>query len=224
MKLHCSQGSPFARKVRIVLIEKGLAFETDMAPRLRQPGELPGPGMAVPVLEDGNLALWESDVIVDYLLQTYPTIATAAEPPLAPFVAGPDRPWQDRLILATLANYGNTAVNLFFMKRDGVTPENSDYMVRQRARIDQCLDWLETQATPEGFMPGYFSVMDIAFICNATYAETRPYLPWRGRPSLEALYERHQHRQSVVATPIGPRPAPLRRYAMIRTPIEPETF
>lgn len=219
MKLYYSQGSPFARKVRIVLIEKGLAFESDIAPRLRQPGELPAPGMAVPVLQDGDLALWESDIIVDYLLQTTPNPTAPAEPPLAPFAARPDHSWQDKLTLATLATYGSTAVNLFLMNRDGVTPENSDYMTRQRTRIDQCLDWLEQQATPEGFAPGYFSLMDIAFICNATFAETRPMLPWRGRPALEALYDRHQNRPSIMATPIGPPPAPVPRSPIELKPI-----
>ena len=31
MKLYCSNGSPFARKVRIVLAEKGLAYDADIA-------------------------------------------------------------------------------------------------------------------------------------------------------------------------------------------------
>ena len=35
MKLYCSNGSPFARKVRIVLAEKGLACEVDIQDRLR---------------------------------------------------------------------------------------------------------------------------------------------------------------------------------------------
>jgi hypothetical protein len=35
MKLYYSEGSPFARKVRIVLAEKGLAFESDVANGLR---------------------------------------------------------------------------------------------------------------------------------------------------------------------------------------------
>lgn len=51
MKLYFSNGSPFARKVRIVLAEKGLAFESDIDNGLRAEGLLPSPTLAVPVLE-----------------------------------------------------------------------------------------------------------------------------------------------------------------------------
>ena len=72
MKLYASNGSPFGRKVRVVLAEKGLAYESDIYDGLRPTsGEL-GPTLAIPVLEDGPQRLWESDLIVDYLLRTYP--------------------------------------------------------------------------------------------------------------------------------------------------------
>jgi glutathione S-transferase len=218
MKLYYSAGSPFARKVRAVLLEKGLAFESDLANRLRLPGQTPGPTMAVPVLEDGEVVLWESDLIVDYLLRTYPT-APSGDPPMAPWLARPERHWQDMAVLAALATYGSTVVNITLLGRDDVTPETSDYMGRQHMRVAQCLDWLETQATAEGFAPGWFSVMDIAFIANAAFAETRPKLEWRGRKRLEALYDRFAGRASMVATEPGPPPVVSRPYRLVRTPV-----
>jgi glutathione S-transferase len=86
MKLHFSNGSPFARKVRVVLAEMGLAFDSDIVDALRPAtGEL-GPTLSVPVLEDGGRRLWESDLIVDDLLRTYPEAAARSSgeprPPL----------------------------------------------------------------------------------------------------------------------------------------------
>ena len=61
MKLYYSLGSPTARKVRIVLDEKGLEFESDILNKLRPVDEFKSinPMLMVPVLEDGSLTLFE---------------------------------------------------------------------------------------------------------------------------------------------------------------------
>lgn len=209
MKLYCSNGSPFARKVRVVLAEMGLAYEADIQDGLRPvSGEL-GPTLAVPVLEDGPVRLWESDLIVDYLLRTYPVGGdTAVQPALSPWLARPDRHWQDMTILATIASCAASIVSLRLMKPEGVTPATSAYMARQKTRVKRCLDWLEAEVTVDGFAPGWFSYMDIAFICPLAFCEARGIMAWRGRPKLDALYDRCQTRPSMLATPVGgPKPS-----------------
>jgi glutathione S-transferase len=203
MKLYFSNGSPFARKVRVVLAEKGLDYEADILDALRPVTAAPGPTLAIPVLEDGGCTLWESDLIVDYLLATYPERQSAGAPPLAPWLARPARQWQDKLVLATVGTCTTTIVNLRLMHVDGVTAESSAYMARQKARAERCLDWLETQATAEGFAPGWYSVMDIGFCCGVGFAEARDVLKWRGRPKLEALYAAFSSRPSMLATSIN---------------------
>jgi len=69
--LYGSPRSPYARKVRIVLYEKGLAFryETDFhatIERVNPLGKIP-----VMILPDGQ-AIFDSSVIVDYLDAAYP--------------------------------------------------------------------------------------------------------------------------------------------------------
>ena len=88
MRLYFSNGSPFARKVRIVLAEKGLAYEPDLEDGLRPVDSAPGPTLAIPVLEDGPVRLWESDLIIDYLLRTYAIAKPAGQPPLSPWMPG----------------------------------------------------------------------------------------------------------------------------------------
>lgn len=214
MKLYFSNGSPFARKVRIVLAEKGLDYEKDVYDAVRPIDVALGPTLAIPVLDDAGRRLWESDLIIDYLLQTYPdaraTAGAAASPPLAPWTARPDRHWDDMLTLATIASCSDSIVNMRLMVREDVTPDNSVYMARQRTRVERCLDWLETRVTDEGFAPGWYSVMDIAFFCPMAYCETRGIMPWRGRQKLEALFERCATRPSALATPINDKPL---RYA-----------
>jgi glutathione S-transferase len=206
MKLYFSNGSPFARKVRVVLAELGLDYETDILDGLRPTSSPPGPTIAVPVLEDGRLRLWESDLIVDYLLRTYPAAqpaANSAQPPLSPWMARPERHWQDMTVLATIATCATSIVNLRLMQPEGITPDSSAYMARQKTRVERCLDWLETQVTDDGFAPGWFSIMDVAFFCPVAFCDARGVMAWRGRPKLEALYERCSTRPSTLATPIA---------------------
>jgi glutathione S-transferase len=219
VKLYFSSGSPFARKVRIVLAEKRLAYEADLDDRLRSAEQAPGPTLAIPVLEDGALRLWESDVIIDYLLRTYPQATGDAQPLLSPWLARPERHWEDMAVLAAIAGCATSIVNLRLMLVDGIDPGNSDYMARQRTRVERCLDWLESEITDEGFAPGWFSIMDIALICPLVFCETRGVMAWRGRRKIEALVERTRLRPSLLATPINVTPPLVPRYKVERTAV-----
>jgi glutathione S-transferase len=94
-------------------------------------------------------------------------------------------------------------VSIRLMQPEGVTVDNSPYMGRQKTRIERCLDWLETQVTSDGFAPGWFSVMDLAFTCPVLFGEARGVLAWRGRPKLEAMVARVEARPSLQATPVN---------------------
>lgn len=198
-----STGSPFARKVRIVLHEKQLDYEEDIRPGIRSVEELRGlnPNLALPVLQDGSECLFGSNLIIDFLLERYPGAAMAASPP--PFAGRLTRReahWQDLKILTTIETFADTLVNVRHFGSEGMTSATSRYMARQEARLNSCLDWLEDQATGEGFWPGVFSVMDIALICPLDYGEARGLIQWRGRPKLAALYRYWQARPSVAGT------------------------
>ncbi|WP_170529620.1 glutathione S-transferase family protein [Ruegeria arenilitoris] len=84
-------GSPFARAVRIVLDELSLDIERReeiTTPSAQQRAQAT-PTLQVPTFWDGDLVLWESGTIVEYLLATYPDRPEAA-PKLAPFPFGPE--------------------------------------------------------------------------------------------------------------------------------------
>lgn len=86
MKLYSAPLSLFARKVEIALREKGLAFEREMVPFTQAAGYQPkhpavlaaNPKGQVPVLVDGDLTLFDSTLIFEYLEDAYPA------PPLYP--------------------------------------------------------------------------------------------------------------------------------------------
>ncbi len=89
MKLYSGPLSLFSRKVEIALGEKGIAFERVMVPFTQERGYQPkhpdvlaaNPKGQVPVLLDGDLALFDSTLIFEYLEEAHPT------PPLMPTAA-----------------------------------------------------------------------------------------------------------------------------------------
>jgi glutathione S-transferase len=197
--IYSSAGSPFARKVRIVLHEKALDYDQDVRPGLRPVDELKAlnPNLALPVLMDDNETLFGSNLIIEYLLDRYGGTSNAEGVPFANWMTRLPTRWSDLKILTTIEAFADTMVNVRHFRSDGST---SPYMARQVARMNSCLDWLDGQATPTGFWPGHFSILDIALICPLHYAETRRVIQWRQRPNLAALYEHWRHRASVVAT------------------------
>ena len=83
MKIYGMSGSPFVRRAELVLTEKGVDYKLITLSRvdgdLQSPEHLArNPRGQVPVLEDGDLILYESQAIVEYLEDRYP------EPTLVP--------------------------------------------------------------------------------------------------------------------------------------------
>jgi glutathione S-transferase len=209
MKLWFSEGSPFARKVRIVLAEKGLDYEKDILKGIRPVDSHRHlhPGLAVPVLQDGGLTLFESNLVVQYLLQTYPENSPKCpHPPLLPTMTRSSHHWEDAKTLAVLETLTSTIVNLKLMRDDGATPDTVPYLKRQQLRIESCLDWLEERATTDGFVSGWFSVMDVNLICAVAYAEKRDVMTLKDKPRLTSIMARFSDRPSVRSTPVGDAP------------------
>jgi glutathione S-transferase len=80
MKLYSAPLSLYARKVEIALREKQIQFERVMVPFTQEVGYQPknpmvmafNPKGQVPVLQDGELTLYDSTVILEYLEDAYP--------------------------------------------------------------------------------------------------------------------------------------------------------
>lgn len=80
MKLYSGPLSLFSRKVEIALAEKGIPFEREFVAFTQERGYAPkhpavlahNPKRQVPVLVDGDLALFDSTVIFEYLEELYP--------------------------------------------------------------------------------------------------------------------------------------------------------
>jgi len=203
-KLYFTTGSPFARAVRIVLVEKRLDFEraeTYTTPSADERAKV-APTLQVPTLVDGDLTLWDSAVIIDYLMSNY--AGRPAQQGMAPLAAEYVRAaegWHDKLVLATLQTFGVSTTMVSQLQWSGVRHEENGHAARCVIRNQHLLDWFEAQLTgvDGAFVPGVVSAQDILLTCFCHFIERRPLrLSWRapGRPKIESLVARMERRAS----------------------------
>ena len=83
MKLYGANQSPFVRKVRVVLEEKGIPYEVEpTVPEPKTPQLLAlHPLGKIPILRDGDVVIPDSSVICAYLEKTHPTPALYPDDP-----------------------------------------------------------------------------------------------------------------------------------------------
>jgi len=127
MQLHGSYTSPYVRHCRIALQQSGLPYElidTDYQQSMAQ-----SPTAKVPFLRDGDLLLTDSSSILRHVRERAGQVFCSG---IRDF---------DLYLLASTAM--DSAVNLFLLERDGVTPATSDYLKRQQQRIEQCLQHMD---------------------------------------------------------------------------------
>jgi glutathione S-transferase len=206
MQLYYLPGSPFLRLVRIVALELDapveLIEETEFPPVLVR---TLNPSAQVPTLTDGTRTLFGARLIADYLMAEYPSQHAAGAPP---FVSTPTRPsqhWHDAQVLLALEALLVALVARSYLIWTGAEHRSKaairlDLAKHEEERVYRLLDWLEQEATPTGFVPNVFSLQDIWLICAIGWTEARINIEWRGRPNLEAIYQRFAGRPSVLAT------------------------
>lgn len=196
MKLYSSPTSPFARKVRIVIREKGASqlIAEEMVAALSDPAELHAAnplGKVPALLLDDGTALFDSPLICEYL------DATLDGPTLLP-PTGPAR-WQAQRLHAIGDGIADAAVALIFEKNRPEPERSENWMGRWRRAIIRSLDLLEAEAMS---LDGQTTLGTIAVECALDYLDFRhDDLSWReGRPHLAAVFKKTSGRAAFQET------------------------
>jgi glutathione S-transferase len=202
VKLYGSPGSPYARKVRIVLAEKQIPHEYEV-----QRGSAPGspvlqfnPLGKVPtlVLDDGR-GLYDSPVIVEYLdaLGKGPRLI-----PEAPHERIEVKRWE-----ALGDGIADASVNINHERREPAAKQKDPaWFQRQRDKVDRGLVAMEKELGQNQFcFGGRFTLADIAAGFALSYMDFAvPDIEWRkGHPALARLAERLFARPSFSTTVQG---------------------
>jgi glutathione S-transferase len=196
--------SPYARKVRIALAEKGIPFElrtevpwdSTTATRRYNPLEK----LPVLVLPDGR-GVYESRFILEWLEAKHP------EPPLLPPADRTDEVLAARQIEVIADGICDACVLIFWERRREEAHQSAPWMARQRRKVDGGLRALSEMA--EGRNGGRdwlvgerFGLADIAAGTVLGYLDVRfPEHPWRSlHPALVRLADRLAERPSFRDT------------------------
>jgi glutathione S-transferase len=179
VKLVASLTSPFARKVRIMLIEKNLPCELQVDIPWNEGTQVPdyNPLGKVPVLiTDAGDTVFDSRVIAQYL-ETLPS----------PLKLIPEEPAARIAVLRweALADGVSDAAASVFLERNRRTPaqQSEDWVARQMLKIERGLIEAEKQLQKQEWcVGGQFSLADIAIGSMLGYVSLRfPEIDWRAR-------------------------------------------
>jgi glutathione S-transferase len=198
MKLIIAKPSPFARKVRVALLEKRIPFETVIdvpwnagtrAPSFNPLGKVP-----VLVLDDGRI-VHDSKVIVEYL-------ETLDLPPrLIPLEAM--LRIAHKQIEATADGVCDAVVLIVLEKSRAPALRSADWIARQCSKVEAGTQSLADElGARQWFVGSQFGLADIAVGCMLGYLDCRlPEFAWRGMHSnLLAFDQKMLSRPSFATT------------------------
>ena len=198
MKLISATPSPYARKVRIALAEKGIPFELVTEVPWNEDTQTPlyNPLEKLPILilDDGS-SVYESHFILEYLEAKYPV------PALVP--ADADAALAAKRLQVLGDGVCDAFVLLFFERMRPADHRSTAWMARQRRKIEGGIGELARSLGERRWAVGEsFGLGDIAIGCTMAYLDTRmPDLDWRSRYSALATYvDRLGERPSFKAT------------------------
>lgn len=196
MKLFANSQSPFVRKVRICLYEKGLDFEIVEIGTGAQREALwrVNPRGEVPALQDESIVVAGSALICDYLEEKFHT------PVLLPIGAA------ERARCRSLERIADTHTDVlqFFLslvttRRPEIRRNHPEAELVIRSEIDRHYEYLNRHLAGRDYFVGVFSRADIAFIPHITglvhlghpiSADTTHLAAWLGRMMERASVQR----------------------------------
>lgn len=197
IKLYDFKSSPNCQRVKIVLAEKNLPFETvpvDLGKKeQKNPDYLKiNPYGKVPALTDDSTALYESLIINEYLEEKYPTPALLPKDPAK------------RAKARILTDYGMAHFDSPYQKlrmelmKD--KKEQSEPIINEaKATLKSLLKRFEDELGSQEYLLGEFSLVDANLLPRFTRLEGFGVLPDATLPKLGAYLQRVKARPSVKA-------------------------
>ncbi|HQT77253.1 MAG TPA: glutathione S-transferase N-terminal domain-containing protein [Rhodopila sp.] len=198
MRLISASPSPYARKVRIALAEKGLPFVLQTEVPWDSSTETPryNPLEKLPVLILGDApAIYESRFILEYLEAKHPS------PPLLP--DDTDGKLMARQVEVLCDGICDACVLIFWERRRAPEHQSPEWVARQMRKVNGGLEAIARIADSREWVVGdRFGLADIAVGTVLGYLSVRfTELPWRTcHPNLAALSDRLEQRASFRAS------------------------
>ena len=194
IRLYDKPECPFCWKIRLALFEQGMAVEhiDSLAPETRETWQSLTPRKTVPVLVNGDVVIYESNVILEYLNDLSGTLLP--EDPTQRVTARLINSYSDGVIGAGLRE-------VIFEKRGNAEADWDHKRIEQGiAQFETALDYLSDQLGDNMFFAGSYSLPECALTARFGLAEAYGVeIPERFN-NLRSWYERMKSRPSYRAT------------------------
>lgn len=192
MKLYAIVGSPNSRKVLSVIHHLGLEVEVEYLDLFQGQHKTPqylaiNPNGMVPALVDGDLKLWESNAIIQYLADK------AGDTKLLP-TEPQQRAEVVRWLCWELAHFNQAFGSLAFEAIAKPTfmdlPANDALVAHAQQQLTRFAPVLEQQLTGQDYLCGdHITLADYAMIHVEFFKEAVPF-DWSAYPQINGYYER----------------------------------
>lgn len=197
MKLYGSITSPFVRRVRFVCNEVGQKFE--LIDSLTESGQAAmrekNPIWKVPCAEIDDMVIWDSHIIIQYLTEKF-----QGNPSLLRNPQGAER-WREANLVSAADGCVESAINVFYLRKDGVKTEEVAYLVKQRARVESILTWLKSQLKGNFFtVEQKIGLSELTLYCILDWLRFREMYTVNADPVLKGYMDFHASHPSFVAT------------------------
>lgn len=197
IKLYDFISSPNCQRVKIVLAEKNLAYETvpvDLRAREQKTPEYLklNPYGKVPVLTDEDTVLYESCIINEYLEEKYPN------PPLMP--RDPAKKAKARILVDYgMAHFDGPYQKLRMELMKEQKEQSQQVIAAAKEDLKKLLKRFEDELGEQDYLMGDFSLVDADLLPRFTRLEGFGVLPDPSLPRLGTYLERMKERPSVKA-------------------------
>ena len=195
MKLIGAVGSPYVRKVRMVLAEKKLDYQfvpENVWSETTQIGASNPLGKVPCLILEGGEAVFDSRVIVEYL----DTLS-----PVGKLIPSTGR---ERVEVKTWEALADGLLDASILARlEATWAGRSAWIDRQMGKVTQSLQAMEMGMGEKAYCSGiHMSLSDIAVVCALGYLDFRfPQVDWReDHPRLVKLHDKMAQRQSFIDT------------------------
>lgn len=197
MKLYITKGSPYARIVRVVILEKGLSDRVEViAARTREAGspyyEINPSGRVPHLIRDDGVGLEDSSLICAYLDQL------DGKPAFA--LPQGEQAWEARRMESLVRSMLDGIAVLAREKRRPLTEQSPTIIQHEQERARRMLDLWEQQID-HPLLSGQLNLIQITLASTLGFAGLIPGFSWRDNHiKLCKWFDRISERPSLAAT------------------------
>jgi len=166
LELYYSETSPYARKVRVMLLEKGIAFTGIDVRRGERQAKEANPLGKVPTLLVDGAPLYDSVVLTSFLEEAFPTPALVPHAPLERAIV--------RRVEALADGISDVLIPIVQDRRRAPELQNTALAQAYLGKAHAALELIERNVTGRRYLHGdSFSLADIAVVSALGYVNLR---------------------------------------------------